>query len=80
MQIRFSFRARVRTLVNVWGDCVGVAVVEQLSMKHLVEFRRKEQEEDEEGRKIEVCDDVANANDLDSDDEDVETLEMKKMI
>ena len=68
----------MRTLVNVWGDCVGVAVVEQLSMKHLVEFRRKEQEEDEQGRKIEICDEVAN--DLDSDDEDVETLEMKKMI
>ena len=78
MQIRFSFRARVRTLVNVWGDCVGVAVVEQLSMKHLVEFRRKEQGDDEQGRKIEICDEVAN--DLDSDDEDVETLEMKKMI
>ena len=68
----------MRTLVNVWGDCVGVAVVEQLSMKHLVEFRRKEQEEDEQGRKIEVSDEVAN--DLDSDDEDVETLEMKKMV
>ena len=77
LQLRFSFRARARTCVNIWGDCVGVAVVEQLSKKHLVEFRREEQEENR-GREVEVCDEVAN--DLDSNDEDVETLEMKKMI
>ena len=51
--------------------------MEQLSKKHLVEFRREEQEE-EQGREVEVCDEVAN--DLDNDDEDVDTLEMKKMI
>ena len=78
MQSSFSFRARVRTCVNVWGDCVGVAVVEQLSKKHLVNLRREEQQEDEQGREIEVCDEVANHPD--NDDEDVETLEMKKMI
>ena len=66
----------MRTCVNIWGDCVGVAVVEQLSKKHLVEFKREEEEEP--GNSIEVCDEVAN--DLDRSDEDVETLEMKNII
>ena len=61
----------------------GVIVLESQSWNNsrwntLWNSEEKNKKDDEQGRKIEICDEVAN--DLDGDDEDVETLEMKKMI
>ena len=35
LRLTIYFRNRVRTAINVWGDCVGTAVVEKLSQKEL---------------------------------------------
>ena len=43
----FAFRGRVRTCVNVWGDCVGVGIVEKLSRKELLASADSQDVDDE---------------------------------
>ena len=44
----FFCRGRVRTCVNVWGDCVGVGVIERLSHKELVASADPPEADDED--------------------------------
>ena len=41
-------RGRIRTCVNVWGDCVGVGVIEKLSHKELVSSAESSETDDED--------------------------------
>ena len=55
-------RARIRTCVNVWGDCVGVAVIEKLSKRQLIALQDEEKNYPVE-EKIEMLENVVDLND-----------------
>ena len=44
----FVCRGRIRTCVNVWGDCVGVGVIEKLSHKELMASADPPEADDED--------------------------------
>ena len=44
----FVCRGRIRTCVNVLGDCVGVGVIEKLSHKELVSSTGSPETDDED--------------------------------